>query len=376
MSGTPQPPELVVAPTAIHPPGHVCAESRIPSSAVIGLLVLAVVAALYFARDVVVPIVLALILSVVFKPVVRSLTRLRIPVSLGAGIVVIALGAILIGAAYNLAEPAGAWLDKAPREFRAISVKLRHITGQIKSAARATEQVQAITQGMAPSDQSGQKVQEVTVRAPRLASAVLAAARRFALSAIGTFVLLYFLLASGDMFLRKIIAAMPRLADKKRAVDITRQIEADVSRYLLMVTIINTGLGCAVALALYLLGVPTPVLWGVMVGVFNFVPYLGDFASLVILSMVGLLTFDEVWRGALVPAAFYLVSATEAYLVTPLVLGRSLSLNPVVIVLSVLVWGWMWGMLGVLLAVPMLVVAKTFCDRVPPLHTVGEFLGA
>jgi predicted PurR-regulated permease PerM len=209
-----------------------------------------------------------------------------------------------------------------------------------------------------------------------LATLVVDAVREFSLSAVATLTLLYFLLASKDMFLRKLIAATPRLLDKQRALVISQQIEAELSTYLFTVTAINTALGGAVALAMYGLGVPNPILWGVMVGALNFIPYLGDIVSVIALTVVGLLTFDSLWYSLSVPAVFYVLTAIEGYLVTPLILGRRLSLNPVVIVLSVLFWGWMWGVSGALLAVPILVVLKTVADHVASQKVVAEFLSA
>lgn len=351
-------------------------DPRTRSWALACLLLLAVLVVLHLARDLILPIVLAFILSLVFLPAVRGMKKLNVPEPLSAAVVVLGLLAAFVGGAYNLAEPAGAWLEKAPQGLREIDVKLRRIAGSVKEVTSATEQVQDMTHDMASGGGSEKQTQEVTVKTPSLASTVLDAARDFAVSTISMLILLYFLLASGDLFLRKIIAATPRLADKKRAADLSRQIEAEVSTYLFTVTMINATLGCAVALAMYFLGVPNPVLWGVMVGTFNFVPYLGDIASFSVLTIVGLLSFDELWRGLLVPGVFCLLTAAEGYVITPLVLGRRLSLNPVVIVLSVLFWAWMWGILGSLLAVPILVVIKTFCDRVEPLKEFGEFLGA
>lgn len=341
-----------------------------------GLFVLAVLGTLYLAREVVLPVVLALMLSIILTPLVRAMNRLRIPAPLGAALILGVLFAAVGGGAYHLAEPANVWLAKAPEAMRVIGVKLSHVTGQVKVVAKATEQVQDATEDLASGGTRDRRVPEVTVRDPVLPADILASSRAFALRTISTFVLLFFMLASGDMFLRKIITVTPRFSDKKRAVDIMRQIESEVSTYLFTVATINIGLGCSVALALYVLDVPNPMLWGVMVGLFNFVPYFGDLASVTVLTVVGLLSFDDLWRSLQVPGVFFALTALEGYLVTPLVLGRRLSLNPVVIVLSVLLWSWMWGLLGALLAVPLLVVMKTFCDRVEPLASFGEFLGA
>jgi predicted PurR-regulated permease PerM len=350
--------------------------ARPSSTATTGLLMLATLITIHFARDVVMPIVVAIILTFVFSPVVRALKRYFIPAPLTAGIIVIGLLVGFLACVYNLAEPAGAWLAKAPQSLREIETKLHHIAGGVHDVAAATAKVQTMTEQMAGGDASGKKPQQVVVQAPTLAAEVVTRVRGFAVACASAIVLLYFLLASGDIFLRKTIAATKRLSDKKRAIDIARQVESAVSNYLLTVTLINAGLGLAVGVTMFFLGMPNPVLWGVMVGLFNFVPYLGELTSLTILTIVGLLTFDDLWHSFAAPVLFYLLSALEGYLVTPLILGRQLSLNPVVIVICVLFWGFMWGIPGMLLAVPILVAAKTLCDRVESLQVLGDFMGA
>ncbi len=341
------------------------------SWAVKGLFILALIASLKLARELLLPVVTALILSLVFLPVVRGMRKLFIPAPVAGAIIVIGVFALVSTGVYNLAGPASDWLAKAPDSLKQISGKLRRVAGSVHDVASATAQVQSMTQAMA----SGTKVQEVSVQGPSMAGTVLGAAQEFSVNVARTFVLLYFLLASGNIFLRKVVAATPRFTDKKREVDIANQVEMAVSSYLFTVTLINIALGAAVALAMFFMGVPNPILWGVMVALFNFVPYLGEMTSIVILSIVGLLTFDELWRSAMVPIVFYLLSAIEGYLVTPMILGRRLSLNPVVIVVSVLFWGWMWGIPGALLAVPILIAIKTTCDRVDSFKVVGEFIG-
>lgn len=340
-----------------------------------GLLLLAVLTLLYLARELVLPVVAALILSLVFLPLVRGMKKILIPAPLGAGLVVLGLLAGLVGGIYNLADPASEWLDKAPQSLREIDSKLRSVTGSVHNVATATAQVQDITEKLTNGGETKKKPREVIVKEPTIAGAFFYSAKDFTVSVISTLVLLYFLLASGDLFLRKTIAVTPRFSDKKRAVDIAQQVEAAVSRYLFTVAFINICLGGAVSLAMYLLGVPNPVLWGVMVCALNFIPYIGDIISFSVLTVVGLLTFDQLWQSLMVPGVFYLLTAIEGYLITPIIVSRRLSLNPVVIILSVLFWGWMWGVAGALLAVPILVAMKTICDRVDSLNVVGEYLG-
>lgn len=341
-----------------------------------GLLLIAILTVLHLARDVVLPVVGAMILSLVFLPAVRGMKVVGIPPPLGAAFVVLGLLAVFVVGAYNLAEPARSWLDNAPNGLRQVGVKLQHFIGQVSEVSQATAQVQHLTEDLAGGSAGPDRKPEVTMESPSLIGSFLDGARTFSLSAASMLLLLYFLLASGDLFLRKTIAATPRLADKRRAVDIAKQVEAAVSRYLFAITLINMLLGAAVALALFLLGVPNPLLWGVMVALLNFIPYLGEIAIILALTIVGLLTFDGIWHGLLVPGIFCVLSATERYLITPTVVGRQLSLNPVVIVLSVLFWGAMWGIPGALLAVPILVTLKVLCDRIDRLKVFGDFLGA
>jgi predicted PurR-regulated permease PerM len=203
---------------------------------------------------------------------------------------------------------------------------------------------------------------------------VLTGARSVAGRAFVCWFLLLFLLASQDSFLRSLVRVLPRLREKKLAVEVLRGIEREISRYLMTITLINLGLGAAIGVAMQLLGLPNPYLWGAMAALFNFIPYVGAICGAAIVGLVALLQ-DGVEAYALaVPATYLALSGIEGMLVTPAIVGRRLRLRPVVVFLGVLAWGWLWGIAGALLAIPMLVVLNILCRHVEPLQPLGEFL--
>jgi predicted PurR-regulated permease PerM len=341
------------------------------SIALTGLFILAAFYTLYFGRAFFLPIILALLLSFLLRPVVRGLKKVHIPEALGSALVIFSLLGLLVLGAVELATPAYDWAEQAPQSLRRIEGKIRNLKKPVQTMSKATEQVEKMTKVGGGAD-STPKVQVTT---ESLGSRVLSKATDLVSGGVVMFILLYFLLASGDMFLRKLIKVMPSLEDKKRAVDIARQIETEVSAYLVTITSINVVLGLAVGGALALIGVPNPLLWGVLVTFANYIPYLGPIAMFSVLAMVGLLTFPDLPRALMPPGAFLGLHVLESFFITPMILGRRLTLNPVVIFLGLTFWGWMWGITGAILAVPIMVVFKIFCDHSEPLAPLGEFLG-
>jgi predicted PurR-regulated permease PerM len=340
------------------------------SMAITGLFILASFYTLYFGRAFFLPIVLALLLNFLFSPLVRALKKLRIPEGLSAGLVVFGLlGGLALGI-YQLSTPAYEWAQKAPQTMRRLEAKLREFKKPVQTMNKASEQVEKITRVG-----GGNQPPTVEVRTESLGERVFSQATDLVANGMVMFILLFFLLASGDLFLRKLIRVLPSLADKKKAVEIARQIETDISAYLVTITIINIALGIAVWGITTLLGVPNPLLWGVLAMVTNYIPYLGAIIMIVVLAMVGFLTFKDTTQALMVPLSFVGLNILESYLVTPMVLGRRLTLNPVVIFLALTFWGWLWGITGALLAVPIMVVFKIFCDHSEPLRPIGEFLG-
>lgn len=345
------------------------------TGALYGLLTLAVLAALYVAKAVILPIVFAIFLALVLSPLVRALERLWLPRGLASLLVVAGLVGVLAVSATLLAGPAQDWIEKAPKTLRDVGRKLQQLRLPMQSVSQASAQIEKISAYWLP-ESTAERTTSVVIKPASWGVTVLEAAQQFVMSFAGVMVLLYYFLAAGDFFLRKVVAVTPRLSDRKRAVSISREIEGEVSHYLATVTLINIGLGLATAGALMLLGVPNAPLWGALAGALNFVPYLGDVVSATVLSIVGLLSFDGLLQALAVPTVFLLLTGIEGAFITPHILGRRLRLNPVAIVISILFWGWLWGLAGTLLAVPILVTAKSYFARVPSLRGYAEFLSA
>jgi predicted PurR-regulated permease PerM len=338
-----------------------------------GLFILASIYTMYVARSFLLPIVLAVLLSFLLAPVIRILKRIHVPEAVGAALVMLTLVGGVLWSAYTLATPAAAWISSAPETLRKVDDKVRALRKPVQQMNQAAEKVQEMA--TVTTGGSDAKVQKVEIKESGITESLFSQTQGFLAGGAVMVILLYFLLASGDLFLRKLVRVLPRLEDKRVAVDIARQIEGQISRYLLTVTCINIALGTIMAILLSLIGMPNPVLWGVMIGTFNFVPYVGPLASMTVLALVGITSFDSLGYALLAPGLYFCVEVIEGNVVTPALLGRRLSLNPVVIFVGVTFWGWLWGIGGALLAVPMLATLKILCDEIEPLAAIGEFLG-
>lgn len=329
---------------------------------------IALFSALYVARAVMLPIVLALIFSFLLSPVVRFLRRLHIPTLLGAGLVIAALLGLAGAGVLLLSEPAAQWAERAPEALGRLQVRLEGVFEAMRRVREATERV-----GRIGAPEEGAAVVQIR-GGPGLGRMILSLTWQFLAGTVLMIFLLYFLLGMGQPLLRKFICILPRMRYRKVAVLVARHIERDVSLYLFTVAAINSGLGITVGFVMYFMGMPNPVLWGVTAGVLNFVPYLGPMVTLTVLSAAAILTFDTLGQALLRPAAFFVLTTLEGQLITPLILGRRLTLNPIVIFISLIFLGWMWGIIGALVAVPLTMIIRILCDAIPPLKPVGELL--
>ncbi len=344
----------------------------IRSIALTGLLILACFYTLYFGREFFLPIMLAFVFTFLFSPIVRALKKMHIPEFLGAAIVIVGSLASLGFIGYKLSGPLSEWMDKAPEVAKKLEGQLRNLKKPVDKVTKAGEQVQELTKLSAEDKKPPQRVE---LKQPGFGDGLFSWTWSFLFGLMVVVILLYFLLGSGDLFLRKLIHVLPRLEDKKKAVHIAREIEDHVSKYLLTVALINAGLGTAGGLAFWALGMPNPMLWGAMGALLNFIPYVGALTLIVIVTLVATTTFGSVGHALVVPAVYFVLATLEGNFITPWILGRRLTLNPVVIFIGLTFWGWLWGIVGVLIAVPVLVTFKIFCDHIEPLAPIGEFLG-
>lgn len=343
---------------------------EIRSLAITGLFVLATFYTLYFARAFFLPILLAVLLDFLLSPLIRAMKRVRIPEPLGAALVIVGLLGVAGGAVYGLATPAREWVAKLPASVREAEDRLATLRHPVEQVSKTAEQVEKATKmGDAA------KTPEVVVKGPSLTERLFGTTQTFLISAFEVIVLLYFLLAAGDLFLQKLIKVLPQLRDKKKAVAIARETEASISTYLVTVTLVNLGLGLAVAAVMFLLKMPNPLLWGALAGLAEFIPYLGATAMVALLSLAGLVTFDQIGDALLVPVAYLGVNLLQSQFIAPLILGRRLTLNPVAIFIGLVFWWWIWGIPGAFIAVPLLATFKIFCDHIEALAPIGEFLG-
>jgi len=334
------------------------------------LVVLAGVYTLYFARAFLLPLTIAVLLDLLLSPLVRGLRRARLPYPLGAALVILGLLGALGLAGYGLAEPARSWLAKGPSSLREAQRKLHPLNAPLEWITRTAEQVEQAT-----TVHGDAQTPEVVVKGPSITSVMFGTTRSLLAGALEVIILLYFLLAAGDLFLEKLVKGLPQFGDKRKAVVIARQTEAAISSYLFTAMLVYLGEGLAVAAAMGLIGMPNALLWGCLAAVAEFVPYLGALAVVITLSLAALVTFDHLGHALLVPAAYLAINLLQANVVSPKAFGHRLALNPVAILVGLAFWWWIWGLPGALVAVPLMATLKICSEHIERLGPVGEFLG-
>jgi predicted PurR-regulated permease PerM len=364
-------PTSAAPPASAVPLSEQIAKALPPSArtlALLGLLLIAVGCVLYLARVVFIPLTFALMLSFLLSPAVTWLQRWRMPRSVGAALVV----TLLLGAGgfavVELATPAADWVARSPGVLQTIERKVRPWRRPVKSVSDLAQRVERITQM-----EERRAPQEVTLEKPGILSTALDTVWAVAAGAVVTLFALYFALLSGDVLLARVIAWVPDLSQRRTA-EVIVSIQQGMSQYLGTVIAINFAVGCAVALLLYAFGMPNPLLWGALAMVVNFVPYVGPFVGILTVGAVALASFDDPTSALLPPLAYLALASVEGNVITPLILGRTTELDPLVIFVWLLFWGWLWGIAGAIVAVPLLMLIKLMCERSRVLQPVAALI--
>lgn len=347
----------IEAPDLTAPDGPLPSDPKVVLQTV--MLFIAIMAVCYFASAIILPIVLAFVLKMLLQPGMRAFDRLRIPRSIGALLLIIGVFAVIVALGAAMSGPAADWAGKLPEGMARLEDRLKFLARPLHTLQTFLSQFD----GNASSSDG-----------PSLSATLMKGTQHFASGFFETLLVLYFLLISGDTFLRRLVEIVPNFRDKRRVVEMSQQIEDNVSAYLITITVMNALVGVATGVAMYLCGLGDPLLWGAIAFALNYVPIMGPAAGVALFLMAGLLTIDPLLQ-ALLPAGLYLlIHLVEGESVTPMLLARRFTLNPVLVIISLIFWFWMWGVPGAILAVPMLAIAKIVCDGVKPLNPLGRFL--
>jgi predicted PurR-regulated permease PerM len=290
---------------------------------------------------------------------------------LGALLLIALLFATIVALVTGMSGPASSWAAKLPEGVPRLQEHLSFLRAPIDAVRHFMEQAQGYVSG---DSRSTTAAPQAPAFGAVLLLTVFSSTSAFASGFLETILVLFFLLLSGDTLLRRLVEVLPRFSDKRQAIEISQHIEHDISAYLITITIMNAAVGLATALAMWLCGLGDPVLWGAVAFLLNYIPILGPMIGVVMFTLAGLLTAKTLWP-ALLPAGLYLlIHLAEGETITPMLLARRFTLNPLLVIVALIFWYWMWGVPGAILAVPILAITKIICDRIRMLAPFGHFL--
>jgi predicted PurR-regulated permease PerM len=335
-----------------------------------GLFFLAILTVLYVAAEIILPVVLAVVLKLFLQPLVRLLERVHVPRGIGAALSVLLVLGVFAGTISALAGPAASWAGKLPQAIPQLRDQLAFLHGPIDAAQSMMHQVQGL---LGNGDGLGMPLAPPS-RSGNLIGALFSGTATVTASLFTTLLVLFYLLVSAETFMLRLVEILPHFRNKRQAVEISLHVERDVSVYLLTVTLINAVVGVATGLVMWACGVANPPLWGVMAFVLNYVPILGAMCGIVIFAMASILSLGVSWWAVLPVGLYFCIHIIEGEFVTPMLIARRFTINPVAVILALVFWYWMWGVPGAILAVPMLAITKIICDDVRPLRALGHLL--
>lgn len=343
----------------------------IQNGPLMGLFIMSLFLFLKFTHVIFLPIVIAILLNFILSPVIKWLKQIWVPPSISAFLVIsiffISSAVIL----YGLATPIHRWLNEAPQAVAKVKIKTMKLASPVlhsfKKFSNLSEQAPSV-----PEDQKA--IEPSSLSSTQLIIGLFSNTGFFIMQLLVTIFLLYFLLVSQDFFLRNLVEILPHLRAKKEAIVIMRSIKEQISIYLVTKTLLNVGLGLVLSVVLFMLNMPNPILWGIVGGLLEFIPYLGVSVGTIAILFSSVLIFDDTFHIIMIPLAFFLISSFEGNVLTPYFLGRSLSLHPVIIFVAIIIWGWLWGIPGAFISIPIISIFKIICDNIPKFNYFSKFL--
>lgn len=335
----------------------------------VGLFLIAFVAAIYVARDIIIPLAFALMLYFLLRPSVRLLSRLHVPKAISGAIVLGSAVVFVSLAAVELAGPASNWAERLPVAVRQVEFKSRSLKAPVERASRIAAKVEQVTQ---LGRQGG--TPEVSVVKPGLFDNLLAGTIALLGQLLITLIAGYFLLIDGDTLISRLFRMLPDLQERERASAVINEVEQKMGQYLRTITVVNLGLGLCLGIALQVFGMPNPWLWAGMAAVLNYVPYLGAGVGMVIVGLASFVTFESVSAAILPPLSYLALTSVEGNIITPLVLGHTFRVSPLVVFVWLACWTWLWGIPGAVLAVPLLMLINIVCEQSPTLSRLSKLI--
>ena len=336
-----------------------------------GLLFIAIVLLLEHARPLLLPVTIAIVFTFVLSAPVRMLQRAGITEYVGAAIVIAAVLALVVLIFALIAAPAAAWWSRAPVIVQELVEAVQNWRDALFPYAAPAPLTRGPMPPVPPSDALNERL---AIEGWTFTRQAIGGTLSFAVSASATVILLYFLLATERWLVDRTAAAIRQPRTRALVLAGVRQAQRDIGLFISTICLINVVLGIATGLALWAIGLPNPVLWGVTTAVLACIPYLGPLLIAVLLLLAGSVTFGTGIAMLGPPAAFLLLHGLEANFISPMIMGHRLRLSPVFVFLSVMVWGWLWGVAGAFIAVPLLLALRAVCKRTRRLRLVCVYL--
>lgn len=351
------------------------------------ITVVAFILLLRFAQELFIPVVLSILFSYALHPVVEMTSRLRVPRVLAAGVVLIGLTAAIGFGIYALRHQAIDAIEMLPEAAQKVRLKMQEFRrtpdstsalGKIQHAANEIEKTATeVTAGAKGAIQGVNKVQidEPTFQANAYIWTGSMGLLGFLSQAVLVWFLVFFILASGDLFKRKLVRVIgTKLSEKRMTLEGINEINAQIGRFLLIQILTSVIVAICTTAALWAFGVRQPAVWGVVAGVFNSIPYVGAIIVTGVIGLIAFLQFGTLTSILQISGVVLAITSLEGFLLTPALMGRAARINGVAMFIGLLFWSWIWGIIGMIVAVPIMMVLKCICERVESLHSIGELL--